>query len=626
MADNIDPRLLNAVIKQESGGNPNAVSPVGAAGIMQIMPETARDPGFGVQPLQGWDGKDPRTASVEEQIRFGRDYLAAMQQRFGGDQSLTLAAYNAGPGNVEKYGGVPPFQETQDYVRNINAATGKDTQVTQQAPQQSGWRSRATPVQQMQFQPLQHKPMGGSWRDRASPVNEFVAQKPVENQEAIDYQAEHPVLRTLGRAGRNVAGAATGAVDLATLPLKTAALGAGLATGSETLKDIGMTPPLRDLTLDAIDEATGDRLKPIGTMDKIGDFASEMVVPVGGASTATKLDKTQDIGKMLINPTGVVESQVKKAMPAPTLPPASKIGFKEVKKASAAAYKKADELGGTINEQGANTFISKVRKAVVPENERTGRVFKNETVRKLVDDIAEEYSDKPMTLSDIEALDQTLGREANRFFSKIDGAKPEFGDIKDIQHALREAVEESINNPEFIKGSTEGFDAYKNAVMLYARGKRLEEIEGIVNRSLGQQQPARALRRGFDRLRQSKGFSRYSQEEQAIIDTLANETLSSEGVKAFTSRLPAIIGFGSGNPVIGGALYAGGAGARKLEKAGQLSKVNKLQTQVLKETGLQQRLTPKDISIFTKAGLNALVTETGKGRVQDVGEQLLSKE
>jgi soluble lytic murein transglycosylase-like protein len=103
----IDPKLVEAVIIAESGGNPGARSPVGAAGLMQLMPGTAA--GLGVS-----DPFDP-----EQNVRGGITYLLQMLQLFHGNLELALAAYNAGPAAVEKYGGVPPFPETQNYVREV---------------------------------------------------------------------------------------------------------------------------------------------------------------------------------------------------------------------------------------------------------------------------------------------------------------------------------------------------------------------------------------------------------------------------------------------------------------------------------------------------------------------------
>ena len=103
--------LIAAVAKQESGFNASAVSRAGAEGIMQLMPATAK--GLGVtNPLD-----------AAQSINGGADYLASLLKRFGGDTTLAVAAYNAGPGAVLKYGGVPPYAETQKYVRNVLALT-----------------------------------------------------------------------------------------------------------------------------------------------------------------------------------------------------------------------------------------------------------------------------------------------------------------------------------------------------------------------------------------------------------------------------------------------------------------------------------------------------------------------
>jgi soluble lytic murein transglycosylase-like protein len=94
-------------VSQESGFNPNARSGAGAAGLTQLMPGTAA--GLGVtNPL------DPA-----QSLQGGAKYLREQLDRFGGDEKLALAAYNAGPGAVQKYGGVPPYAETQNYVTSV---------------------------------------------------------------------------------------------------------------------------------------------------------------------------------------------------------------------------------------------------------------------------------------------------------------------------------------------------------------------------------------------------------------------------------------------------------------------------------------------------------------------------
>lgn len=106
-AHNIDPDLVRAIILVESGGDPYAVSPRGAKGLMQIMDKTATLLGL------------KRPFHPRDNIFGGVLYLKRLLDRYQGDVELSLAAYNAGPGNVDRYGGVPPFLETREYVRKV---------------------------------------------------------------------------------------------------------------------------------------------------------------------------------------------------------------------------------------------------------------------------------------------------------------------------------------------------------------------------------------------------------------------------------------------------------------------------------------------------------------------------
>jgi soluble lytic murein transglycosylase-like protein len=111
----INPHLVAAMIRVESAFNPRAVSRKGACGLMQLLPATARR--FGLRKKK--DLFDP-----QKNVQAGVRYLKWLTRRFGGDIEKILAAYNAGEGAVERFGGIPPYRETQDYVKKIFGLLG----------------------------------------------------------------------------------------------------------------------------------------------------------------------------------------------------------------------------------------------------------------------------------------------------------------------------------------------------------------------------------------------------------------------------------------------------------------------------------------------------------------------
>jgi hypothetical protein len=174
----VDPDLIRAMIDTESGGDKRAVSNKGATGLMQLMPGTAKE--MGIEDLT-----DPF-----QNIMGGAKYISKLLKANDGDITLALGSYNAGPGNVKKYGGVPPFKETQDYIGKVlgklNPAGGTEAEAGN-------------------F-PDYVKEMSGipNFAKETSGLPDYVKKAVPEKEEDPDWMKWHPTLAGLYGAGKGV--------------------------------------------------------------------------------------------------------------------------------------------------------------------------------------------------------------------------------------------------------------------------------------------------------------------------------------------------------------------------------------------------------------------------------------
>lgn len=626
--------LLPRLMQVESAGNPNALSPKGAAGLYQIMPATARDPGYGVKPLQGWDGNDPRTASPEEQKRFASDYLAAMAAVNGGDVRLALASYNAGPGAVQKAGGIPNIKETQDYVTkimptsqensvaqpttapstptdwrsraqavnadvvNVNSpAPSTQAPTTPQAAPVASWRTRAQPVQ-AQAAPTQGV---GSWRANAKPVE---PQKPPEPSYAQRLGAD--IQKRGAQARESQAAYDRGEQSL----IETRFQQFGKA-GAGTIADVVGTTvgsAYRNLVPDAIqrgvsaageyvsDSAVGDVAKDYAGVvgEKYGEFASENPRAARNIESAVNVASLLPIGKAAAAATPVAAKGVSTAarlgaktseklgtssIPKPR-PPKPELGARAVsmKAEASAAFKQADELGETFNPAELADPLRKEIDTLKPKP--INGVLTSEE-KKLAAHLSEydKLSGAKLSLEDIKRIDEGITQKINANF-----VDPRTGQVDAsgrtlaiLQTKLRNLVDDIPDNA--------GNDALTNGRRLWKGQIMLNELDTIAERASMSKSPGDALRTGYKNLYMDKDRIRgWPQGAKDLLKQAATPTITDDALGLIASRLPAMIMGGTGN--IAGATTAHVAGmAGRGIKAGLAGRQGaKIQDFIVKDT------------------------------------------
>ena len=589
--------MLNAVMQTESAGNPQAVSPVGAQGLFQFMPDTARE--LGVDPF-----------NPEQAADGAARYLKQNYDQFG-DWNLALAAYNAGPGNVRKYGGVPPFQETQQYIEKVNSGMTPTTQENwrnraksiQNAPSPD-WRGRATALTQLNPGQLENKAEQSLVVDTPDKINnlegmlrsytqgntfgfgdEVVAglSAPVaslftgnsisdsyneilsdERGRSEQFRKEEPLLSTVSEIGGAVGTGITGASTKAG-----AAIANSLRTGN-TATRVGksMLTGASSGGLYGYGAGEGEqRLKSAGQGAILGGVTGGAVPAIGAA--ASKLNTK-------------------------TLIPASE----DIRKAASNLFSQADEAGGVLKSDVADEFYDNV--LMIRPQTLEGQVFKGKSAVADILDTIPSLKGKPMTLKAAQEIDEALGDLAYGTMDKFGKVTSEGKKFLDMQTSLRETIENA--DESMIAGGKEGFNKLKKARNLWSTSLRLRDVEKIIENAQYYEQPTTAIKTGFRTLlRNSNRTKGFSKDEMKALKKAAETGIVTDFLRLAGSGLGPIIAGAGGAAATGGIAgslaavpaYAIQQGSKKLAASRQVGRASDLSKVLAKRSGMvktEQRL------------------------------------
>jgi len=509
------------------------------------------------------------------------------------------------------------------------------------------WRDRATLVTKSPALPVKGnayiddvgtKPMDeagvlktidpGNWRNRAVPVQAEAPQEqpPVpqpaarENPAGDKFQSEHPIMRTVGRAGRNIAAGLGAMGDVALLVPKTAALGVGMATGNESLQKFGMQPGLHDNVQTLIDQGTGNKLAPTGLADKIGDFSSEMIAGAGFSSlpqrAATQAPGIVDAVRGVMNPAEAISNAMPKVTnnlvpQAKKTPPSSKRSFASADD----AYKVLDESQTVLTPQGVQKFVAAAEKAA-DLDPQVLTVFPNSETAKTLQGLRSlSESGEPVKIQTLHKIVKNLNQAINKHFK--DGLDENGLELLNIKEAILEAAQA---NPEDLTGGSAGFEAWQQANKFYSQGSRLEDVERIVQRAKLTKNPATSMQTGArNLLLNAKKTRGYTSEQLTALERMAETGKAGDVLHVFGNRLiPAAASVAGGamggwpGAIIGGGLAHAGTAASRAGATGlQESKANALMRALAPQT--DQFVTPA-ISQKQKAMAAALSNITARGQ------------
>lgn len=638
----IDSPYLRRLAEIESGMNPMAQNPNSSArGLFQFINSTGKQ--YGLDPAQfGTDAyTQAEIPAAEKLTQDNRAFLTKALGREPTDGELYLAHQQgaSGAAKILANPNAPAVQVVgQDAVLN-NAGT---PDMTAQAfankwvdKFNSAYQDDAplTPEEEAELAALEEEPL--TPEEQAELAMLEAGNKPAQPQltPAQEFANESPIQRTLGRTARSGLAGLSSLADLALLVPKTASLAGSMAyrnlgapETAQALENFGRMPSMRDTTLGIIDKATGGKLQPTGTIDKVGDFAGELIsssVPFMQAPTAinaaTKTPPTAGTAlKSVLDP----ETALNQLPAVQARAQIQKLTADQLRKASSSAYTRATEQGGTITASKVDSFIDDMAKTVVPKDEKVLSLGAGKASKELLEEIKNIYGGKPLTLEEAQNFDEFLTEKIDDYV--VNGVVNKEGNrIQKIQQAFRDTIQNL--GPEDVDNA-EGFEALKKGRELWARSRRLADVERVLLRAEYMDQPANAVKTGLRTILTNPSKRRgYSKEEIKAMEKAMKTGLQDDLLRTFGGRLMNYVGAGIGSTMggpIGAAAGAaattmGTSGARALGTARQIDKTTALMDLI---AGAAPKMTQQSTPLLTQKGALAAIGATGTQ-----GQQMLPK-
>lgn len=573
--------LLAAQMQAESGGNPSAVSPKGALGLFQFMPDTAKQ--YGIDPL------DPSQAA-EGAARLNADNL----RKYGGDIPSALAAYNWGPGNLDKNGLQNAPEETQNYIMKVASALNPissanaaeisnediDAELARRGVNSPSFSNddidtelRSRGINPDQPEDKRAKYYGEAQQSMGPEGSLYGVQRALQAYAANAAQGI-PLVGTFTDEAMSAIGALAGMGEGGSFGDKYV----DLQQRQQALREAGQANNPGATALGQV----GTALSTIGLIPTPKTVPRSLVSAAGqgakygmgyglsyGAGNADSYQKTSDaIGERIENAvkSGALGAGVGGALGAvgyAVSPKPTKLTGDDLAKRANGLYDLAEQKGGHLNEATVNKWVNGASEKL-PQTSAGKVIAGKNNVSDLVDRI-QQLKDKPLSLRAAQEVDEALGDMAWSNTDKFGRLNKQGKQILDIQRGLRNMIDNATSANVY--GGKEGFEALKQARKVWSQSLKVKEIERIIN--MGDpavtDNPATAIRSGFRALLKNPNRLRpYSAEERDLIRRAAKANLTLEALRGIGSRLVGIGATATGHPLVGVASQAVSGAARGL--------------------------------------------------------------